>query len=73
MPGGGINESNISRIATITGAKEFHMTGRKVIDSGMLFRRDGISMGGTPDIHEFSRKIADAEKIKTIIEILNSI
>lgn len=73
MPGGGINETNIRMIATITGAKEFHMTGRKVIDSRMLFRRDGISMGGTSDIPEFSRKIADVEKIKTIIGILNSI
>jgi copper homeostasis protein len=73
MPGSGINESNISWIARVTGAKEFHLTGRKVIDSDMIFRRKGISMGGTTDIPEFSRKVADPEKIKCIINILNLI
>jgi copper homeostasis protein len=73
MPGSGINESNIFRIATVTGAKEFHLTGRKVIDSNMIFRRQGISMGGVRTIPEFSRMVADPEKIKSIINILKGI
>lgn len=73
MPGSGINETNIARIARVTGAKEFHLTGRKVIDSDMIFRKQGISMGGATDIPEFSRKVADPEKIKSIINILNLI
>lgn len=73
MPGSGINETNIARIARVTGAKEFHLTGRKVINSDMIFRRQGISMGGATDIPEFSRKVADPEKIKSIINILNLI
>jgi copper homeostasis protein len=73
MPGSGINESNIFRIATVTGAKEFHLTGRKVIDSNMIFRRQGISMGGVNGIPEFSRMVADTEKIKRIINILKGI
>jgi copper homeostasis protein len=73
MPGSGINESNILRIASLTGAKEFHLTGRKVIDSNMIFRRQGISMGGVKGIPEFSRMVADPEKIKRIFNILKGI
>jgi copper homeostasis protein len=70
MPGSGITESNIKIIAMTTGAKEFHLTGRKVIESEMIFRRQGISLGSTLDIPEFSRKVSDPEKIKSIINIL---
>jgi copper homeostasis protein len=71
MPGSGINESNIVWIARVTGAKEFHLTGRKVIDSEMIFRRQDISIGGETIIPEFSRKVADPDIIKRIINILN--
>ena len=73
MPGSGINESNISDIAKTTGAKEFHLTGRKVIESEMIFRNQNISLGGTSDIPEFSRKVADPDLIRRIIYILKDI
>jgi copper homeostasis protein len=73
MPGGGIDETNISSIARTTGAFEFHLTGRKVIDSEMIYRKSGISMGGVPGIKEFSHRVADTEKIANIIKILNLI
>jgi len=73
MPGGGINQSNIEQIARLSGAKEFHLTGRKVIDSEMIFRRDGISMGSSTGMSEFSRKVVDPDMIKRIIGILKSI
>jgi copper homeostasis protein len=73
MPGSGINDSNIELIAKITGAKEFHLTGRKVTDSKMIFRKQGISMGSADGVPEFSRMVADPEKIKRIINILNLI
>jgi copper homeostasis protein len=73
MPGSGINESNISDIAKITGAKEFHLTGRKEIESEMIFRNQNISMGGTSDMPEFSRKVADPDLIRRIIYLLNNI
>jgi copper homeostasis protein len=63
MPGSGINKSNIEHIARSTGAKEFHLTGRKVIESKMIFRRQNISMGGTSGISEFSRKVVDTDMI----------
>ena len=73
MPGGGINISNIEMVARSTGASEFHFTGRKTIESSMTFRKEGIYMGGHPDVPEFSRKIADPDIIKGVIEILTAI
>jgi copper homeostasis protein len=73
MPGSGISESNIELIAKTSGAKEFHFTARKIADSGMIFRRPGISMGAEQIITEFSRKVTDSAKIQKIIKILNEI
>ncbi len=73
MPGGGLNISNIEFLARTTGANEFHLTARKSIDSGMKFRMEGINMGGLPGMSEFSRKVADKELIKKIIQILSAI
>lgn len=73
MPGSGIDENNIDAIAKGTGATEFHLTGRKSIDSEMTFRQRGISMSGNSEINEFSKKVADVEQIKRIIQILRTI
>jgi len=73
MPGSGINAINILTIARATGAKEFHLTGRKVTESDMIFRRPGISMGGSSDLPEFSRKVADPDLIRSIINNLKLI
>ncbi len=70
MPGGGIDESNAALIVSVTRAKEIHLTGRKTINSEMIFKRPGILMGGVAGIQEFSRKVADIEKIREIINIL---
>lgn len=73
MPGSGVDENNIARLVKATGASEFHLTGRMSVDSEMIFRQPGISMSGINGIDEFSRKVADTEKIKRIIEILKKI
>ena len=73
MPGSGLDDSNIAEMARVTVAKEFHLTGRKVVESKMQFRKEGIPMGGFPDIPEFSRKVADPEKIWKIIKILKMV
>ncbi len=73
MPGSGINELNIGEIAKRTEAFEFHLSGRKTVDSGMTFRREIINMGSIPGVPEYTRKVADAEKIKKIIRILKMI
>jgi copper homeostasis protein len=70
MPGAGINASNIKVIAALTGASEFHLTGRKTIESEMIYKKQGVAMG-SPEVSEFSRKITDADIVKSIINILN--
>jgi copper homeostasis protein len=72
MPGGGLDDDNIASIAKTTGASEFHLTGRKAIQSGMKFRKSDITMSGLSNYDEFSRKVADADKIKRIVEILKA-
>ncbi len=73
MPGGGIDETNVALIITATKVKEVHLTGRKTIDSEMIFRRQGIFMGGVTGIPEFARKVADPERIKSIVQILKTL
>jgi copper homeostasis protein len=73
MPGGGIDETNAALILTATKAREIHLTGRRIIESEMTFRRQGINMGGVPGVAEFSRKVTDPERIKKIAEILKMI
>jgi copper homeostasis protein len=73
MPGSGVDESNIAALAKSTGACEFHLTGRMSVESEMKFRQHGISMSGISGIDEYSRKVADTEKIKRIIGILQKI
>ncbi len=73
MPGSGIDETNIAMIITATKAREVHLTGRRTIESEMIFRRQDISMGGVREVKEFSRKVADPDTIKTIADILKSL
>jgi copper homeostasis protein len=73
MPGSGINKSNIEVIAKLTGAIEFHTTARRIVESEMIFRQQGVTMGGTPDTSEYSRKAADPVEIGNIINTLNLI
>jgi copper homeostasis protein len=73
MAGAGINESNIAMIARVTGASEFHFSVRKVIESEMIFRREGVIMGGSPGYNEYTSKVTDPQKIRNIINILNNL
>ncbi len=70
MPGSGIDESNIEQIAKGTGATEFHLSGMKLIESNMTVRRDFVIIDR---ISGLSKKVADPEKIKNIINILKLI
>ena len=66
MPGCGVNYNNISKIANETGAKEFHLSARSVVESGMKHRNANVSMGGTVCIDEYSREVTDVEKVKAV-------
>ena len=71
MPGSGINEENIAKIASETGANEFHLSARTAVESAMKFRNPTVSMGGTNiTINEYEQLITNAEKVRKTIEQL---
>lgn len=73
MPGSGINMQNIATIAKETGAKEFHLSARKPVESGMIYRNPNIKMGGSVVvIEEYEQQITNAEVVKNTIDALNN-
>lgn len=65
MPGSGINMHNIATIARETGAREFHLSARKPVESGMIYRNPDIKMGGTSVIiNEYEQLVTNSEMVK---------
>jgi len=71
MPGSGINENSIQEIRDYTGTREFHLTGRKTVESKMEYRKEGIYFGGLPQIPEYEMKFTDADKIRKVVNLVN--
>jgi len=73
MPGSGVNAENVAQLALETGAKEFHLSAREPIESGMLYRNPNLKMGGTAVvINEFEEQVTSAEKIRETIKALDN-
>lgn len=70
MPGCGINEENILKIARETGATELHMSLRTKIEGGMKFRNPDVLMGAS-DMSEFSYDQTDAERVRKAYQLLD--
>ena len=73
MPGSGINSGNIKEIRDFTGAKEFHLTGRRLMESNMTFRKSDIYMGGLSQIPEYGMYITDQDIVKNMVKLVNEI
>lgn len=73
MPGGGLDDRNIVSLIKATGASEYHLTGRKTIQSGMEFRKSEVVMSGLTGYDEYSRKVADIDMIKRIVDLFKAI
>lgn len=73
MPGCGVNEHNVAELARTTGAQEFHMSARHRIESGMVYRNDRVSMGGTVTVEEFARDLTDPQRVAKSIEALRHV
>ena len=61
----------IGKLAEYTGVKSFHMSGKKVVDSRMGFRREGVPMG-IPGFSEFEIWQTDVEKVREAAEQLGN-
>jgi len=68
MPGAGINGGNIKMMKE-TGAREFHLTGIGMNESQMKFRKEGIFMGGLPEIPEFEIAESDIGKMSEVAKV----
>jgi len=69
LPGGGINERNLSKILKKTKTKEIHTSGRVTHDSKMIFRNNRTFMGGELRASEYSLSIVNHKKIETFRNI----
>jgi copper homeostasis protein len=70
MPGGGLTEDNIRDFVRMAGVSEYHATLRREVDSRMTYRREGIYMGGLPQIPEYSTLETDPERVRKFIKQL---
>ncbi|XP_064631257.1 copper homeostasis protein cutC homolog isoform X2 [Lineus longissimus] len=73
MPGGGITERNLKRIIKGTGAREFHCSARSTLPSMMMFTKDNIRMGASYAPPEFSTKITDADRVRSLMTIVTDV
>ncbi|XP_052098490.1 copper homeostasis protein cutC homolog [Mytilus californianus] len=69
MPGGGINEINISRILQQSKAREFHCSARTSRPSLMQFQKAGIPMGTALFPPEYSTKVTEVAKVEHFISL----
>ena len=61
--GGGVDAEVIRKIRTkFPAAGSFHMSGKRIVESGMRYRKDGVSMG-LPGFSEYEIWRTDREKI----------
>ena len=72
MAGCGVKKWNIQEIHDFTGMNVFHTTGQKEnIDSGMIYRREGISMG-LPSLSEYELWQTDEQEFRECAQIVHS-
>ncbi len=73
MAGSGVKEENILSIHEKTGILSFHTTGRRgSIDSGMVYRKKGVSMG-LPSLSEYEIWQTDEETFRACAELVHSL
>ena len=72
LVGAGVGPANLPALAAQTGARAFHLSGKKVLDSRMIFRREGVPMG-LPGFSEFDIWQTDEATIREVRTILDTI
>ena len=71
LAGCGVNDQNIARIARETGIHEFHFSARESVESGMNYRNETVSMGGTVHIAEYTRPVTTERRVKNTLRALS--
>lgn len=71
MPGSGINTNNVQSILEESGAKEIHLSAKKLYPGKMLNRKESISMGGNFRVPEYELLLPDQDLIEIIHKLMN--
>jgi len=71
MPGSGLKKDNIKQFRDQTGACEFHLSASAPVDSSMTYRKQGVYMGGLPQIPEYAMNRTSAETVRDIVSLVN--
>lgn len=72
LAGAGVDPDNIRDIALNTGVTSFHMSGKKVLQSFMDFRREGVPMG-IPGFSEYEIWQTDVECIRKASDVIGKL
>ena len=70
--GAGVSADAIKKVYEMTGGTNYHMSGKKVIDSKMLYRREEVSMG-LPSLSEYDIWETSAEEIAKAVRVLEEL
>jgi copper homeostasis protein len=73
MPGGGVNEKNISQLVSKTGATEFHLSAKEVSASKMKYRNEKILFSDLSTISVYEHWKVNSEKIKRMRNLLDNL
>lgn len=69
LAGSGVSPENIGLIRQQTGITAFHMSAKRIVDSGMKYRRDGVPMG-LPLASEYQIYYTDESVVRKARQIL---
>ncbi len=70
--GSGVDARIIKELYHMTGATAYHMSGKVTIDSSMVYRKDGVSMG-LPSLSEYEIWQTDERKIREARRVLEEL
>lgn len=70
--GSGVNAAVIREIYPKTGIRAFHMSGKKIENSAMIYRKKGVNMG-LPSLSEFEIWRTDQDAVRAAREILDEL
>ena len=72
LVGAGVSADAIKKVYEVTGATNYHMSGKKVIESKMLYRREEVNMG-LPSLSEYDIWETSAEEIAKAVKVLKEL
>lgn len=73
LAGGGIGAQNIEDIAEYSGLNEFHLSGKTIVKSQMIFRNRNLVLVDSDNLFEYDHLQSDYERISKVREKIESL